>query len=219
MRNIRIAIPMACALASAAAAAWAVSGQPDQGSSPIQTDANERRGVAQFAENGELLRPNGCRRWVFIGSSVTPNDMNNGRAVFPEFHNVYIDPQTVEHYAATGRCPQGAVLVKELVSVGTKQSASGRGYFQGHFHGLGVMVKDKSRFPNTPGNWGYFDFTDPPRRDDRTRELIASAGDVSTSCIDCHNAAESSDYVFSQHYPIVEEIRKSTTPMPGSRMP
>jgi len=39
--------------------------------------------------NGKLDRPTGYREWVYVGTPVTPNDMNNGKAAFPEFHNVY----------------------------------------------------------------------------------------------------------------------------------
>lgn len=175
--------------------------------------------VASFTSVGELVRPEGYRRWVFIGTSVTPNDMNGGRAVFPEFHNVYLDPQSFEHYAETGEYRDGAVLVKELLSVGTKESASGAGYFQGDFRGLGVMVKDAARFPRTPGNWGYFDFTDPPRGADGSRRLQEVAVDVSSSCIDCHNAAASTDYVFTKHYPIMQELRPSRPSGTSPRTP
>ena len=40
----------------------------------------------------KLKRPTGYRHWVFIGSPVTPHDMNDGKAAFAEFHNVYINP-------------------------------------------------------------------------------------------------------------------------------
>ncbi len=52
--------------------------------------------VAQFDREGKLSRPTGYREWVFIGAPLTPNDMNDGKAVFPEFHNVYIDPASLE---------------------------------------------------------------------------------------------------------------------------
>jgi len=49
-------------------------------------------------EDGELQRPTGFREWVYIGTPVTPNDMNDGKAAFPEFHNVYIDPDSWAHW-------------------------------------------------------------------------------------------------------------------------
>ena len=44
--------------------------------------------------DGELERPSGYREWVYVGTPVTPNDMNNGKAAFPEHHDVYIDPKS-----------------------------------------------------------------------------------------------------------------------------
>lgn len=49
-------------------------------------------GVAVFNKAGELAQPTGYREWIYIGAPVTPNELNNGKAAFPEFHNVYIDP-------------------------------------------------------------------------------------------------------------------------------
>ena len=46
-----------------------------------------------FNQKGELIRPTGYREWIYVGAPLTPNDMNNGKAAFPEFHNVYIDPK------------------------------------------------------------------------------------------------------------------------------
>ena len=39
-------------------------------------------------DDGKLERPTGYREWVYVGTPVTPNDMNNGKVAFPEFHNV-----------------------------------------------------------------------------------------------------------------------------------
>ena len=74
--------------------------------------------------------------WVYVGTPVTPNDMNDGKVAFPEHHNVYIDPKSWEHWKETGTFRDGTILVKELVSVGSKAAVSGQGYFQGEFIGL-----------------------------------------------------------------------------------
>jgi hypothetical protein len=31
---------------------------------------------------------------VYVGEVITPNDMNDGEAAFPEFHSVYMDPES-----------------------------------------------------------------------------------------------------------------------------
>jgi hypothetical protein len=63
----------------------------------------------KFNEQGELERPEGYRLWIFVGTPVTPNSLNNGKAPFPEFHNVYIDPKSYRHYSKTGEFPEGTI--------------------------------------------------------------------------------------------------------------
>jgi hypothetical protein len=48
---------------------------------------------------------------------LTPNGLNNGKANFPEYHNVYIQAQNVDAYLKTGQFPEGTVIIKELTRV------------------------------------------------------------------------------------------------------
>ena len=50
----------------------------------------------------ELIRPTDYRTWVYVGTPVTPNELNGGHAAFPEMHNVYIDPVSYKEYKETG---------------------------------------------------------------------------------------------------------------------
>ena len=111
--------------------------------------------------DGELQRPTGYREWVYVGTPVTPNELNDGKAAFPEHHNVYIDPESWAHWKKTGEFREGTILMKELVSVGSKAAVSGNGYFQGDFIGLEATIKSKQLFPNEPGHWAYFSFSMP----------------------------------------------------------
>ena len=71
-------------------------------------------------KDGQLERPTGFREWIYVGTPVTPNELNDGKAAFPEHHNVYIDPDSWAHYKRTGEFRDGTVLIKELISVGSK---------------------------------------------------------------------------------------------------
>jgi len=51
----------------------------------------------EFAKDGNLVLPTGFREWVFIGGPITPNGLNNGKALFPEFHNVYVEPENFRY--------------------------------------------------------------------------------------------------------------------------
>lgn len=150
-------------------------------------------------KNGQLQRPTGYREWVYVGSPVTPHDMNGGKAAFPEFHNVYIDPKSWAHWKETGNFREDTILIKELVSVGSKSAASGKGYFMGNFLGLEATIKSKKRYPNEPGNWAYYSFSS---KDHKT--LNKTAAKLPTvSCNSCHQASAAEDWVFTQHYPVL----------------
>lgn len=159
--------------------------------------------VAQWDDKGELLQPVGYREWIFVGAPVTPNDLNAGKAAFPEFHNVYIDPASWAHYEKTGEFPDGTVIVKELVSVGSKSAASGNGYFEGEFIGLEASIKSAARHPKEPGNWGYYSFTQPAAAPLKTTALKPTP-----SCNACHQATAKQDYVFTQYYPVLRAAAK-----------
>jgi hypothetical protein len=72
--------------------------------------------------------------------------MNNGKAAFLEFHDVYIDPAGFAAHRKPGKFPDGTMFVKELASVGAKSVASGNGYFRGEFIGVATAVNDSKRF-------------------------------------------------------------------------
>lgn len=159
-------------------------------------------GAAKYNQAGELVRPQGYREWIYMGAPLTPNDMNNGKAAFPEFHNVYIDPASYQHWKKTGTFRDGTVIMKELVSVGSKQTASGNGYFMGEYIGLEAMVKDARRFGDQPGNWGFFRFTDEKNYDFNAMKTHARANPAA-NCASCHQASAKQDMVFIQHYPVL----------------
>ena len=169
-----------------------------------------------FDGQGWLIRPTGYRTWVYIGTPLTPNDMNPPEAPFPDFHNVYIDPESYDHYMETGNFREGTVLVKELVSVGSKAAASGRGYFMGEFIGLEAAVKDSNRFPDEPGNWAYFSFGHSYPLADTAEKFPAAA------CSSCHEAAAADNGVFTQYYPVLRAAkgpRQSSLGSPSSASP
>ena len=102
--------------------------------------------LVEFTADGKLKIPEGYRKWVYIGTPLTPNELNNGEARFNEFHNVYIDPESFAHFEKTGQFRDGTVIIKELVRIGSKEATSGKGYFMGDFAGLESSIKDSKRF-------------------------------------------------------------------------
>jgi hypothetical protein len=165
-------------------------------------------------DNGELQRPVGYREWIYVGTPLTPNDMNDGHAAFPEFHNVYIDPQSWAHWKKTGEFREGTILIKELVAVGSKAAVSGKGYFQGDFVGLEATIKSSEHFPDEPGNWAYYSFS---TADHKT--LTTTAKPFPTqSCNACHQASAADDMVFTQYYPVLRAGKKTGVNAVGGKV-
>ena len=134
---------------------------------------------------------------MYVGAVVTPNDLNDGEAAFPEFHSVYMDPESFAHFEKTGEFRDGTVMIKELIGVGAKEATSGKGYFMGDFRGLEASIKDSKRFKDEPGSWAYFSFGHKyPLKADATKQAAAS-------CNACHQTSAAKDDVFSQYYPVL----------------
>lgn len=61
----------------------------------------------QWTPEGELLQPADFRAlWVYLGSPFTPNALNDGKADFLEFHNVYVQPSAIKAYRDSGKWPE-----------------------------------------------------------------------------------------------------------------
>lgn len=171
------------------------------------------RDLARFDEHGDLLRPKGYRNWIYVGAPLTPNDMNDGAAAFPEFHSVYVDPASFDQYKKTGAWRDGTIILKELVSVGSKKASSGKGYFMGEFLGLEAAVKSAERFPKEPGHWGYFRFTDEEGGPvHATAEVLPRS-----ACATCHSTSADEDLVFTQYYPVLRAAKAFGAGTPEDR--
>lgn len=154
----------------------------------------------KWTKNGELHLPNDYHSWVFLGSPLTPNALNGGKAGFPEYHNVYIHPEAFKTYRETGQFPEGTVLLKELQLTmpgtnddGSRVEASGRGFFPAARNGIDISVKDSQRFKDTNG-WGFFNFGHhaPPY----AKTAVAASKEA---CAGCH-IANADNMVFTKFY-------------------
>ena len=166
-----------------------------------------QRYLPEFTSAGDLKLPKDFTSWIYVGSPLTPNALNNGKAAFPEYHNVYIEPASYNIYRKTGVFPEGTIMFKELQLTLPKQNAdgsrtepSGRGFFPGHLNGADVSVKDTKRFADS-GGWGYFNFNHG--------EPKAATGKLKpkADCADCHTAGAKKDMVWTQFYPRLDDIK------------
>jgi hypothetical protein len=158
------------------------------------------RYLPEYTAAGDLILPKNFEKWVYVGSPLTPNALNGGKANFPEYHNVYMQPWAYEEYQKTNVFPEGTIMFKELqltlpgqLPDGSRTEPSGRGYFPGKLNGADVTVKDSKRYADT-GGWGYYNFHHyEPKAP--TAKLKPK-----TECAYCHSASAKKDEVWTQFY-------------------
>jgi hypothetical protein len=199
MTKLRVVVMATIAIAGAAAAL----AQP---STSRGTDGVKGRYMPEYTASGDLILPKDFHKWIFVGAPLTPNALNGGKANFPEFHYVYIEPGSYEIYKRTGAFPEGTIIFKELELTlpaqnpdGSRLEPSGRGYFPSVPNGADVTVKDSKRYAATHG-WGYFNFNhhEPkaPTAKARPKE----------ECAFCHMASAKKDDVWTQFYPLLDKL-------------
>jgi len=173
-------------------------------SSSAQTQTRPRY-LPEYTPSGDLILPKNFRKWVYVGSPLTPNALNDGHAGFPEYHNVYIEPGSYEIYKQTNEFPEGTIMFKELQLTlpgqnpdGSRTEPSGRGYFPGPFNGADVTVKDSKRYADTRG-WGFYNFnhSEPKAPTAKVKAL--------NECAYCHIASAKKDEVWTQFYPLLDK--------------
>ncbi len=161
----------------------------------------------RFAEGNRLVRPEGYHEWVFVGSSLGMS-YDAGKPAYaqpPEFHNVYIKPESYRAFRSTGKFPDGTVFILELISAASKSSINKGGQFEDRVLGVEAAVKDGKRFPEA---WAYFSFLGP-----QGNPLALAKPFPKTACWSCHNEHGALDNVFVQFYPVLREARpKANTP-------
>jgi|KBSSwiStaDraftv2_1062776.scaffolds.fasta_scaffold479753_1 hypothetical protein len=165
------------------------------------------RYLPEYNAAGELILPKNYREWVYVGSPLTPNALNDGHAAFPEYHNVFIEPVSYAIFKKTGIFPEGTIFYKELELTlkpeenpdGSRMEPSGRGYFPGAANGADVSVKDTKRFTES-GGWGYFEF--------KPKDASVAVRKRS-ECAYCHIdpvVHAKRDLVWTQFYPALDAV-------------
>lgn len=142
--------------------------------------------------------PTRYRKWVFAGSSVVPDDKNNGKAIFPGIHQVYVDPDSFRAHREKGAWPDGTIVVMEVFHIEQRETVGGFGYFTTGGRDILVQLKDRRAFPGS--GWSYYKFSD---KDIKTGKTVAKPEDG--RCGACHKAAAEEDELFSQHYPALRK--------------
>lgn len=142
---------------------------------------------AGAAEKPYVPFPDGFRSWQHVKSKIVGPESRNF-ALRGGIHHFYANSKALKGYQ-TGKFPNGAMLVEEIVS-GKEGEGEAKGILaEGERRSLDVMVKN-DRLYKESGGWGFEHF----KGDDRTGSLPA---DVRTACYTCHSRQKDRDCVFT----------------------
>jgi len=163
--------------------------------------------AAVFEGKQTLLRPEGYREWVFVGSSLGlrykegSESSTTPASPSEHFNNVYINPAAFREFTRTGTFPDGTIFILEIARAEKKAEPGLQGSYPKEFTALEASVKDSSRFET---GWAYFSFDAANgQRKDKATPLPKSR------CFDCHHEKAAIDHVFTQFYPILRAARRS----------
>lgn len=154
----------------------------------------------KYTEDNQLIRPEGYREWIFVGSNLGMGYTEGQAPKSPAFHNIYIQREAYKHYGATGKFPDKTMLVMEVVRPGTNASINKQGQFGDQFIGIEVALKDEKKFAE---KWAYFNFI----RSGGGAPLDQAKAFPKNACWNCHNEHGAVDNVFVQFYPVLRAAR------------
>jgi hypothetical protein len=131
-----------------------------------------------------IAYPEDYRDWTHVKSMVI-HPGHPLESPFLGIHHVYANDKALRglrlsHYE------DGAALVFDQLAFQTADKAS----TEGDRVLLGVMIKDRERFPDT-GGWGFEGWN----RNSRDERLVTDGG---ASCYGCHTQVKEQDFVFTR---------------------
>ena len=180
-------------LMALAATAWALLSANTFGEPP-----DAPRSPLKYASEGQLIRPEHYREWVFLTSGFDMSYAAGMQRDHHRFDNVFVNPDAYRVFMATGSWPDQTMLVIEIRGAEERGSINKSGSYQGpKLMGLEVHVKDATRFP---GKWAFFEFEG---------NGSAKALPQSADCYSCHAEHAAVDTTFVQFYPTLLPIARS----------
>jgi Cytochrome P460 len=176
----------------------------------------------RYTKDGELVRPDDYRTWVFVGAQLgiqyapeagdardsTPQKYPDGARTVGDFHNVYINPEAYEHYVKAGEFPDKTVLVLDIYAAGQKEPRHivRAGHFEAEQLRVEVAVKDRGHPGGSKTLWAYYSF---PKANPQAGALASTAKPHRDGeCYQCHLQHADVDNVWVQFYPTLRMLKK-----------
>jgi hypothetical protein len=159
----------------------------------LGAQAQDRDSPKPQYDGQNLVRPENYREWIFLSSGLGMN-YNPAGGGAERFTNVFVPQWSYRQFLATGKWPDKSIFVVEERESQNKGSINKGGHFQTDFAGMGVEVKDESRFPE---KWAYFNFSG---------ETKTAAARPQAACWQCHNDNAAVEHTFVQFYPTLKDV-------------
>jgi hypothetical protein len=151
--------------------------------------------MPQYSADNKLLRPDGYREWIYLSSGLGMN-YSPSPGDHEMFTNVFVPQWAYQSFLKSGKWPDKTMFIVEERGSQSKGSINKTGHFQTDFMGMGVEVKDESRFPE---KWAYFNFGDNGK--------FASVN-PKQACWQCHEDHAAVEHIFVQFYPTLKPVAK-----------
>ena len=130
--------------------------------------------------------------WCHIGSVAADDDI----------HNTYTTKESLAYFRKNHKWKDGSILVKEVRKTHAGQLTTGNAHWEGPVKIWFVMMKDsQNRFPGNPlwgDGWGWSLYNG----DNQDKQV---AKGYQQNCLQCHIPAKSTDWVYSDKYPMLAE--------------
>ena len=157
---------------------------------------------------GNITLPRDFRSdWAFIGTwSIAEEDVEPSSAASGHgaagLHNVYTQRGVADYFRRNGKFPDGAIIVKELLTAVTASMTTGTVSRGIEVQGWFVLVKDtEGRFSSNPlwgDGWGWALFNV-----DQTDTPVTK--NYKTECLGCHIPARNDDWIYLSGYPVLTD--------------
>jgi hypothetical protein len=150
-------------------------------------------GMPQYTSDNHLLAPQNYREWVFLSSGFGMN-YNQAAGSHDMFTNVFVPQWAYQAFVKSGKWPDKTVFVVEERMAESKSSINQHGHYQVESMGMGVEVKDESRFPE---KWAYFNFD---------ADSKSAKANPKAACFQCHEDHAAVEHSFVQFYPTLKPV-------------
>jgi hypothetical protein len=156
----------------------------------------------RYTSDGQLVRPEDYREWIFLSSGLGMTYGTPGKAgAGPQrFDNVFVSPPAYRAFLQTGTWPDRTMFALEVRAAAGEGSINKGGHYQEGVDALEIHLKDPARFPTT--RWGFFAF----ERDD---QKSAKAFPATSRCQECHARHGAVDETFVQFYPTLLPVARA----------